>query len=179
MDRSTLQELESLYERSLEPGEGNDLRPIVIIGVGNITRSDDGLGPLCISKLAKDSEVLEGADVYDAGLKAFQILECLDGRKKAIIIDAISKGAEPGTIHRYDFLLNEMEQDDEIPVTMHDFTFFETIQIGKEIYDLPEKYVILGMEPKSLELGLDLSREVEYGIPGLIEMVKKELEAGI
>jgi len=71
----------------------------VIIGIGNLIRSDDGIGVHVARRLQgmvpDDVEVVEGS-VYCADLFGF-----LEGRSKAIFIDGIDAGEEPGAVFRF------------------------------------------------------------------------------
>lgn len=70
--------------------------PILIIGIGNPSRGDDALGPLCIERL----EAMELPDVELLTDFQLQVEFALDlaGRREVVFVDAAASGPEP-----YDF----------------------------------------------------------------------------
>jgi hydrogenase maturation protease len=58
---------------------------------------------------------------------------------------------------------------------MHDFSFAEALQAGREAYDLPDPVVILGVEPDRIELSMELSDPIEAAVPALRERVLETL----
>ncbi|NLZ00969.1 MAG: hydrogenase maturation protease, partial [Pirellulaceae bacterium] len=71
----------------------------LVLGLGNWIVSDDSIGLRVAAELAKvlaDREDVEVSEDYWGGLR---LMERLVGYDRAIVIDAISTGAAPGTIH--------------------------------------------------------------------------------
>ena len=69
----------------------------LVIGVGNLLRTDDGVGIHVIRAL---DDLHTGFDTLDAAIGSVEILEAMRGYDRVIIVDAIETGAEPGTIFR-------------------------------------------------------------------------------
>ncbi len=156
------------------------MKPYVIIGVGNLLLSDEGLGIHAVKELEKHEDVKEKADIYEAGTRAFEVLEYLENRKKAIIIDAFKKGEKAGKIHKHVIKTSEINEDlinyIEVPVTMHDINFIDAIISGKDVYNLPEEIVVYGIEPENISVGMSLSESVKKSLNDLIRLVKEELK---
>lgn len=176
MDSSTLQGIERLAPgiNLLDPSRPQ--KPVVIIGVGNLTQSDDSLGIRAAYELYGDISLKNEVDIFEAGNRVFDFLECLNGRKKAVILDAYEGNKEPGSIHRYVFNIEDFNSELEIPISFHDFNFVDAILSAKDTFDLPEEIVILGIEPLKLDRGIGLSPPVRKSLPRLIEMAKKEVK---
>lgn len=144
-----------------------------IVGVGNRILSDDGVGPYVIEALEASREVpREEVRLYDAGTTGFLALEGMSGCERAVVVDAIRAGEEPGTVHEYRFRNGAF--DDEIPeMTMHDISFTEALTFARDVYDLPDDVRIVGVEPASLRTGLELSEAVRAAIPDVIEAIAR------
>lgn len=149
---------------------------VAVVGVGNPIMGDDGLGKRVIDELREMPGMTEEDVVLaHAGTTAFFALEAIDGCAKAIIIDAISTGDAPGTIHTYQFVDGAFIGD--VPeITMHDFSFVEALEAGRSAYDIPDELLIYGVEPERIEATMKLSETVERAIPTVIELVRDELE---
>lgn len=176
MDSYTLQGIERLAPGVNLLDSSRLPKPVVIIGVGNLTQSDDGLGIRAAYELHSDPSLENEVDIFEAGNRVFDFLECLNGRKKAVILDAYEGNKEPGSIHRYVFNIEDFNSELEIPISFHDFNFVDAILSAKGIFALPDEIVILGIEPLNIEPGTELSAPVKRSLPKLIKMAKKEVK---
>ena len=57
---------------------------------------------------------------------------------------------------------------------MHETGLIEAVHLSRLLGATP-KTTIIGVEPKSLQMGMDLSPEIQAGIPRVIELVSDEL----
>jgi hydrogenase maturation protease len=73
---------------------------VLVAGVGNPDRSDDGAGPLVAR--AVRSAALPGVEAIEVGGDVSRLIEALADREAAVIVDAAVTGAAPGTVHRLD-----------------------------------------------------------------------------
>ena len=151
---------------------------IVIVGVGNVLCKDEGVGVHVVESL-KEHHLPDNVKVYDCGTGGLDILEFLEGSDKAIIVDAVRGGMEPGEI--YHVKLDEVDARDEKMkmLSLHELDLVKAIEIGKRAYKVPENILVIGVEPKSVELGVDLTAEVKKAIPRVIQDILKELELGL
>ncbi|MDR5672179.1 Ni,Fe-hydrogenase maturation factor [Halalkaliarchaeum sp. AArc-CO] len=152
-----------------------DCAEIAVVGVGNPIMGDDGVGKRVIDELETSSdERTNGVVLTHAGTTAFFALEAMSGCRKAIVVDAIETGAEPGTVHRYRYVDGAFAG--EVPeMTMHDFSFAEALRAGRDAYDIPDELLVFGIEPARIEATLELSDRIERGVPELVDLVLEEL----
>lgn len=144
---------------------------LAIVGIGNELVTDDGVGPRLVAAMDSLPEMPPpGVRLVNAGTTGFLALEAMSGCERAIVVDAIETGADPGTVHQY--RCREGGFEGPIPdMTMHDVSFTEALCFARDVYDLPDDVLILGVEPGSLRTGFGLSEPVELAIPKLIEMI--------
>lgn len=153
-------------------------RRIVVIGVWNMLLSDEGVGIHVVNKL-KNAHLPSSVDVYDCGTNGIAVLEAMDGAEKAIIIDAVSSGKEPGTVLLYTIEDLVKKEDGLLKlVSLHQFDLIATLRLAKltDAYRMPSKVIIIGVEAKSLECSLKLSAEVRKAIPKVIETITHEID---
>lgn len=74
---------------------GEALGKIAVIGVGNLIMKDDGIGIRIVQELQR-IELPPNVEVQDADTNAFVALEYMDGKDKAIIVDAYKGGEKAG-----------------------------------------------------------------------------------
>ena len=151
---------------------------ILICGVGNKLKKDDGLGPLVVEELEKMT-LPQGVDVADFGISGFKCALKLEGYNKVIFVDAISlPGSEPGKLHRLkinkDVLMRSPKLSD-FSVSMHE-TDLERIMATAAVLGIyPDELVIVGCEPADTAVGLGLTSIVAAAIPQVIDLVIQEL----
>lgn len=152
-------------------------RRVVVIGVGNMLLSDEGVGVHVVNKL-KNMRLPAGVEVYDCGVEGLGILGFLENADKAIIIDAVKAGGSPGSI--YLFNLDEVTKKDG-PMKMlslHELDLIISMEIGKlsKIYTLPTEIVVIGVEPSSFETGMKLTSKVKQAMPRVIDLILEEVK---
>ena len=146
---------------------------ITVLGIGNLLLKDEGVGVHLVQKLAG---IVDNAkvNIIDAGTSP-DFLSLIDGNiDKLIVVDAVKAGNEPGTIYR--LTLDDLELDSKSPVSLHEIGVLDSLKIMALFDRLPESMVIIGIEPKTIDFGLDLSPEVEEKLPEIINLVLKEIE---
>ena len=149
--------------------------PRLILGVGNLLLRDEGVGVHVISAL-RDRELPDDVELWDGGTASFDLLDALAGRRQVIIIDAVRTGSEPGTIFR--FTAEDISASKEQVISLHQVGLLETLNVAKHLLDsAPQEVIILGIEPKEIDWGLELSAEVEAAVPKVIGLVMSELDS--
>jgi hydrogenase maturation protease len=147
---------------------------ISIVGIGNLLMGDDGVGIHAV-QLLNSMSLPEHVEVHDCDTNAFLLLEAIDGKDKAIIIDAYKNGGEPGTIKRFVIDPENLPEGD-MKLSLHDMDFFEGLKMGLIAdFKLPKEIVVIGVEPERMEVGVELSPKVKAALPKIIERVKAEL----
>ncbi|MCO5387081.1 HyaD/HybD family hydrogenase maturation endopeptidase [Desulfosporosinus sp.] len=147
---------------------------IMVMGVGNILLSDEGLGVRFLDELAKNTlpdnvELLEGGT---AGLELVHLIQDVDF---LIIIDALNANAEPGSLFR--FQPGDLQViPEQYEVSFHQIGIVEVITMANVLGHAPQT-LIFGIQPKSLEWGLEISPEIEALFPRLSELIIKEIDS--
>ena len=149
------------------------IRNISIIGIGNSIMGDDGVGIHAVMKL-REMKFQPGIEVFDAGTDAFYALEAMDGKDKAIILDACKGNNAPGTLYR--FLCNPLHGKwaPAFRLSMHGMNFMD-VMITSGALKLPHEIVLLGVETEMIDWSTELSPKVKVALPALIDMVLREL----
>jgi hydrogenase maturation protease len=76
-------------------------RPVtVVLGLGNVIQSDDGIGVKAVECLREIKYLPIDVKLIDGGPLGLELVSYLGGVQRLIVIDAIDLGNEPGTIAR-------------------------------------------------------------------------------
>ena len=158
---------------------GETLSPpqkIVILGIGNILLSDEGVGVHVANELAK-MDLPPDVSVVEGGTDGFRLLNVITEADRLIIVDALKGGAEPGSIYRFD--VGDVKScPSGFKTSVHQIGILEVIDLSGLIGKTPHTTVI-GIEPKSLEMTMELSPEVREKVPKIIDLVLDEVKRSI
>ena len=114
-------------------------------------------------------------EVVEGGTDGFGLIHVLTRADRLILIDAVKGGETPGSVYRFD--LEECRPfPDLYKTSVHQISILEVLNLSGLIGS-PPRTTIIGVEPKSLQMGMELSPEVEAQIPKVISLVKEEVLA--
>jgi hydrogenase maturation protease len=143
----------------------------LVLGLGNTLFKDDGVGVRVIERLAGQDLSAEIRNGATAGLS---LLEILKGSPKTIVVDAVEMEKAPGTIARF-----TAEEILGLPMSrsfsLHEIGLVEVLKIGQALNEDLNNVMIIGIQPREVGPGEELSPEVEGKIPEIIELIKKEV----
>jgi hydrogenase maturation protease len=147
-------------------------KKILIIGIGNLILQDEGVGVHAVQALEKRS-LPPDVEAIDAGTSTMDLLPVIRDAERIIVIDALKGGAEPGTIYRIrpDDLMDAREQN----LSLHQVGLLEVLGMARQLGGDPE-VVIIGVEPKEISWGMELTQVVAARLPQVIETVLEELQ---
>ena len=151
----------------------NPAPKVVIIGVGNLLMKDEGIGIHTVQHL-QEMELPGDIDIIDGGTSP-DIVACTRAGNKLIIIDAAKAGGEPGTIYR--FKPEGLVEDAGAVLSVHEMGVPQNLKLMALSGNEPSEVVFIGIEPKEIDWGTELSAELEMKIPDIIRVVLKELDA--
>jgi hydrogenase maturation protease len=145
---------------------------ILILGIGNLILRDEGVGVHAVRELER-KQLPAHVEVIDGGTYLMDLLSIIQEAERIIVIDALKGGGEPGTIYRVtpDDLMGETERT----LSLHQVGLLEVLGMVRQLGGDPQ-VVIIGVEPKEISWGMELTPEVEAKLPKVIETVLGELQ---
>jgi hydrogenase maturation protease len=154
------------------------MKPILVLGIGNILLKDEGVGVHAVRELTARAERggppgRGDVELYDGGTFGIDLLDTLANRRTVIVIDAVRADAAPGTVLR--FTAADLVRPGRPDLSLHQVGLFETLAMARQLGCAPEEVVIFGVVPMALEPGLELSPEVAAVVPRVIDLVLAEL----
>lgn len=147
---------------------------IVVLGVGNELLSDEGIGVHVAKELQKENILPPEVEVLEGGTDGFGLINIITETDRLIVIDSLKGGSEPGTIYKFD-IEDAPGTPDLFKTSVHQIGILEVINLSSLIGKTPETTVI-GVEPKCISAGMELSPEIQAKIPRVIELVKEEVK---
>ena len=148
---------------------------VLVLGLGNILLRDEGIGVRAVERLQTEYRLSSRVRALDGGTMGLDLLPYLEGISRLLILDALRVGGTPGSLARL--------VDEEIPralalkLSIHQVGLEELLAAARFQDTLPERFTLLGLEPASIDWGLDLSSPVAAGMDALVEAAVLELQA--
>lgn len=148
---------------------------VLILGVGNILLSDEGVGVRAVEALMERYTLPPEVELLDGGTAGMELLDFMARRDLVIIADAVKSGHAPGDVVRI--------AGDGVPaffrtrISPHQLGISEILATLRIIGEAPGEVVIIGVEPQSLATSLEMTPPVAAALPRLVRGVIDELYA--
>lgn len=151
---------------------------IVLLGVGNILLSDEGVGVRAIEEIERRYALPPEVQVIDGGTSGMELLDDLASADRLIIVDCVKSGARPGTVVKL--------SGEQVPtffttkISPHQVGLCDVLATLAIMEESPGETVIIGVQPASLAMTMDLTDTVSASMPFVIDEVLAELRrAGV
>jgi hydrogenase maturation protease len=151
---------------------------ILVAGIGNIFFGDDGFGVAVAMRMANTR--LAGVTVRDFGIRGMDLVFALhDGYDAAILVDAMPRGGEPGTVY---VIVPDADASaaGAAAFNAHGLDPVRVLQLARSLGSVPERIVVVGCEPETVTPGespgdalVTLSAPVEAAVGEAVQVVDK------
>ena len=154
----------------------NYRHPILVIGIGNILLRDEGIGVRTIQRM-QEIDVPDFVEIVDGSTTGIDLLDTLADGQKIIVVDAVNTAKKPGTIVKFSGM--DILQPNNMKTSLHDLGIDQALHMTCLLKCPPKKVAVIGVCPKNISPGLELSKEIEKLIPRLIDLVIAEIHEPI
>jgi hydrogenase maturation protease len=144
---------------------------ILVIGIGNAYRSDDGAGLVAARRLTKQRS--RSFRVLEHSGEGADLMNCWEGADAVILLDAVLSGSKPGTIHRWN--ARRPLPAGTFRGSSHAFSLVAAVELARVLRRLPQLLIVYGVEGRDFRAGTGLSSETEEAISDLVPRVLKEV----
>ena len=130
---------------------------INVLGLGNILFGDEGFGVEAIRAFEKDGGYPEKVQFVDGGTQGLYLLDYIESSDAVMVFDALIPLDFESRVYVY--------QKDELPafihrkMSSHQMGLSELLGIAQLHGRMPERFVLIGIPPRILDLGSGLSGE--------------------
>jgi hydrogenase maturation protease len=146
----------------------------IVLGIGNILLSDDGVGVHIINRLEAEYTFPDNVTLIDGGTKGLDLLPFIEGSDRVLIVDAANFNKEPGTIDTV--VGDDIPQFLSMKLSMHQIGLPDMLFAAKLMNIAPEEMCLIGIQPKSMETGTGLSEEIKARFDALFDKVVEKLK---
>ena len=156
---------------------------VLVAGVGNILRGYDGFGPAVIRAL-ESRGLPEGVRSIELGIGGIGLIqELMEKYDVLIVVDAINRGGEPGTLYLLEPEVPDAKklsgaERQSLATDMHEALPNRMLVMAGALGLLPPVVRLIGCEPaETEELNLELSPKVRQAVPMAVEAIRDFLHS--
>lgn len=150
-------------------------KKITLIGLGNLLMQDEGVGVHAVRALEECWQLPPALEVVDGGTMGLDLLPYIEGRDRVLFVDAVNFGREPGFIG--------VLENEEIPAlfatkdSLHHLGLMDVLAAAQLLEVVPRETCLIGIQPLSLETGLELSALLQGKMALLLDRMIAKLKA--
>jgi len=145
---------------------------VIVIGVGNPYRHDDGLGPCVVDRLRELG--VPGATLVTCLGETTELIDLWKCADLAIVVDAVRvEPAHPGRIHR----LTVFTPPGERARAVHGLDLGDAVELARVLGRLPERLVLYAVETADVSLGVGLTPAVADAAERVVDEIAAEITA--
>ena len=149
---------------------------VLILALGNPILGDEGVGPKALSRLAREYRFPPSVELVDGGTAGLSLVPAVSAATNVIVLDAVRTGQPAGTVVELNG--KKLPRHFFESLSPHQIGFRDVVSASRLMEDdEPEKIVLIGVEPRAVELTTELSEPVEEAIDGVLVAVLAQLEA--
>jgi hydrogenase maturation protease len=145
---------------------------MVVIGVGNEYRRDDGAGLAVVISLR--DRVPPGVDLVLTDGEPTRLIEAWTGAEVAVVVDAVrADPPRPGRVHRFE--LDQTLAEATRTASSHGFGLDDAIQLALALDRMPGRLVVHAIEAADLGQGTGLTPPVAAAVDEVAGAVLSDL----
>lgn len=156
-------------------------RRVLVAGIGNVLRGDDGFGPAVVRALEAAGPLPPGVRAVELGIGGLGLVqELMDGYDALLVVDAVDRGREPGALFVLEPSVPELAEVPEVDrlelSAPHEAVLGRTLIVARSVGALPPRVRLVGCQPgETEELSTELSPALERALPEALATVRSLL----
>lgn len=150
-------------------------RRILVLGVGNILYTDEGIGVRCIEHMQATYTFSDNVTLMDGGTLGTRLMGPIMDSEFLIVCDAVLCDDKPGSVYR--LIGDDLRKSLAFRDSMHQTDLVDTLCMCEIAGHRPEA-IVIGMEPFDYDtMAIEVSPTAQASMPVMIEAVIREIEA--
>lgn len=145
---------------------------VLVIGIGNAFRCDDGAG-IAVAQAVR-LQNLPHVTVIEQSGEGGSLIESWKDADIVFLCDAVSSGSSPGTMYQFD-AIKETIPGGFFSYSTHQFSLAEAIAMARIINQLPRDLIVFGIEGESFQFGTTISAVVEKSVAEVTDSMVRQI----
>ncbi len=151
-----------------------DHNRILVLGLGNIIYQDEGVGVAALKELEKRFPGETRINFLDGGTQGLNLLPFVEEADYLLLLDAVDPGDREGDVFQF--------SGEELPLVLqrkmsaHQVGMLEVLSLAQLHGRYPRHLVLIGVVPRWLNMGMELSPEVQQLLPKMVAQAEAVLQ---
>lgn len=148
----------------------------LVVGVGNVARGDDAVGPLVAARVTRLGLPNVEVVVHDEPLA---LVDHLATHDDVVVVDAVmSRRGGPGTVHVVRVGSAPLRSDSSAWGS-HGLGVAEAVELARALGRLPQRLTFVGVEAQVLDVGAPMTDRVQDSLDAAVRAVLGALRASM
>lgn len=153
----------------------HESKRILVMGVGNILWTDEGLGVRIVEWLERNYDFSDNVTLYDGGTLGMRLMDPIMNSDLLIVVDAVLGEGEPGDVYR--LTGDDLRKSLAFKNSMHQTDLVDTL-IYCDIAGHRPEAVVIGVEPYDFQtMAVEVSECIAAKMPDIASRVLDEIKA--
>jgi hydrogenase maturation protease len=144
-----------------------------VIGIGNLLLMDEGVGVHAVKALGERFFFPQDVELIDGGTMGLDLLPYLEEKENLLLVDAVDFKTEPGTVRIIEG--DNMKKFLDMKFSVHQIGLPDMLSAASLTGVAPPRICLVGIQPKTLEMGLTLSDTLKNSFEKLIDACVERL----
>jgi hydrogenase maturation protease len=150
--------------------------PVLVLGLGNLLLQDDAVGLRLLADLEAGFCGDPRVEFVDGGTQGLALVGLLADRPAVLMLDAVGRGASPGTVHRIDdAFVRPPGGNAGATGGAHQLNAGDLLLAVQLLGQRPARACVVGIEPAVVRTGIGLSEPVQLAVPAALESARDVL----
>jgi hydrogenase maturation protease len=147
---------------------------IVVLGIGNILLSDEGLGVHVVRRLIERFDLPARVEVIDGGTAGMDLLDRVAGADALVIVDCAALGQAPGALR--EIVGTGVPAFFQTRLSPHQIGLSDLLGAVMLLGEMPARLALIAVEPEGMELDLAMTttgeRTAEVALSHLVARLR-------
>ncbi len=157
-----------------------EMKKLLVLGIGNMLLTDDGVGVFAAQKLLEEQTLLgefpENVTIMEAGTFTQDIFYLFEGYAAVLVLDIVHAKGTPGTI--YTLTESDLVDNEKQRLSIHDIDLIDSLTMAERLHGHRPSLRILGMEPHDYtSWNIGLSEHVQATFEDFLKVARQEIHA--
>ncbi len=166
--------MKSLSWGSDRPDDAGGDGRVLVLGLGNLLLSDEGLGVRALRRLEAGYRADPALTLVDGGTAGLDLLPLFAEYRRILLFDALAMDRPPGhcAVIRNEAILTVLSPR----LSVHHLGLSDVLALARVLDFPPSDIALVGMVPSCLNTSLELSPEVTTALPRMLALAQTVLE---
>jgi len=145
-------------------------KKVLVLGLGNILQTDEGIGVHVINSLKKKN-CIQNINIIDGGTHSFSLAEPIEEADQMVVIDTAELNSPPGSVKVFEGIEMDAFVANGKKSSAHEIGLKDALSMALLNGKLPAHRALVGIQPEKFGWGNKPTAALEKAIPRACQRV--------